>query len=397
MLNKFISRLKDHKGIPEIDLNSDWTSFFEATTNPFTDPFLDKYSAFQKLIIIRILRQDRLQIAIESFVKEILGSKFIEQGHFDLMKCFEDSTNLSPLIFIMTTDMDNPVARIFQLANAIKFDTEKVFLHSMSDSGAQDLIKFIEANLKRPYWIVIENVHGSVSGLNALATFMDQLTADNVHMDFRLWISTQQLKGFSKSLLQRSVNMVDTHKGGLRGMVKRGLNSEFPCKTRLIEASPQKALFQSFIPALCLFHGVLQERHKFSPRGWTYSYEFNDSDLQLSFNVLYDILNHPPDESQLECAIHLIGESIYGDQICDSIDGQILEELVKEFLDLTSIRSNRIKGIIDGLTSHTNAQVLGLHGDLVRDVNYKQMDGNLKKLLSIQDRKDLTQVSYRLR
>lgn len=376
--------MKNIEGLPQIDLSYDWSKFSEAT-NPFSDPALTNYSAFQKLILIRVLRQDGLQMSLETFVQEILGPKFVEQGHFDLIKCFEDSTNLSPLLFIMPTEMDNPQARIFQLANAIKFNLERVFVHSMSDSGAQDLIKVIEANLKKPHWIVIENVHGSVSGMIALATFMEQLTGDNVHLDFRLWLSTRELEGFSKSLLQKSVKMMDASKDGLRGLVKRALTSEFPCKTRLIESSPQKDLFQSFIPALCLFHGVLENRHKFDPRGWT----FNESDLQLSFHVLYDILNKPPGESQLENGIYLIGKSIYGGQLSNPVDTQTLEELVKEFLDLPTIQSNRIKGLIDGLSRHMNLEVLGLDSKLVKQVNFFQMEMNLAKLLSVQDRKDL--------
>lgn len=382
-------RLKAHKS--HLDLNADWSSFFNTPT-PYADPSLATFSAFERLMIIRILRQDRLQSAVVAFVQEILGLKFIEGGHFDLIKCFEDSTNLTPLLFIMTTETDNPVARILQLANAIKFDHEKVFIHSISDSGAQDLIKFIEKNLKLPHWIVIENIHGSLAGLKALATFMEQFTADNANPDFRLWISTRPLDGFSKSLLQRSVKMIDAHKDGLRGLVKRALTSEFPCKTKLIEASPQKALLQSFIPALCLFHGVVQKRHKFNPRGWTLEYEFNESDLQLSFNVLYDTLNVPPNESQVESVIYLIGKAIYGGQMCDPIDGKILGELVREFLDIQTIESKKTKGIIDGLSMQTDANILGLHRELAVDVNYKQMDGNLKKLLNIQDRKDLVQV-----
>lgn len=383
--------IKDEPGFPELDINSYWINFFD-TYDPYTDSKLNDFDAFQKLTIIRILRQDRLQSAIEGFVQEILGIKFIEQGHFDLIKCFEDSTNTSPLLFIMDTEMDNPVARILQLANAIKYDPEKVFIHSISDSGANDLIKLIEKNLKLPHWIVIENIHGSVSGLNALATFMEQFTADNVNPDFRLWITTRPIEGFSKSLLQKCVKMIDSHKDGLRGLVKRGLNSEFPCKLKLIEGSPQKALFQSFIPALCLFHGVVQKRHKFKPRGWTFSYEFNESDLQLSFLVLFDILNAPPNESQLKSAIYLIGKSIYGGQMCDPMDGKILEELVNEFLNVEAIESKKIKGIIDGLGRHMDAENLGLHSDLAIEVNCKQMDDNMKKLLKIQDRKDLVQV-----
>lgn len=289
----------------------------------------------------------------------------------------------------MTSEVDDPVAKILQMATTLKFDQEKIFIHSISDSGAQDLVKIIEGSLKQPHWVVIENLHGSLVGLNALATYLDQLTGDTAHPDFRLWITTRPLEGLAKSLLQKSVKMIDAPKDGLKGLVKRALVSEFPSQTKIIEASPQKTLLQSLIPGLCLFHGVIQKRHKFKPRGWTFDYEFNDSDLQMSFKVLFDALNGSPEESQLEGAIYSIGQLIYGGQISDPWDEKVLRELANEFLNLEDIKENKIKGLIDGLTRNTDAKVLGLHRDLSVDVSFKMMEENLKKLLNSQDRRDL--------
>lgn len=391
-LEKAVQMLEDQESFPKLDFNL--TSFFESS-NPFNDPTLERFSAFQRLIVIRILRQDQLIYAIEAFVHEVLGAKFIEQGHFDLYKCFEDSTNLTPLLFVMTTEMDDPIEKIFQIANAFKFDPEKVSIHSISDAGAEGIIKVIEANLKTAHWIVIENIHASWAGFNAVATFVEQMTPESAHPDFRLWISapTNTLPiNIAKSLLQRSMKMIDTPKDGLRGLVRKGLKSEFPSKTRLIEASPQKLLLQNFIPALCLFHGVVQKRHKFSPRGWSFDYDFNESDLQLSFNVLNDILNTPKNEHQLENAIYSIGKSIYGGLIADPMDRKVLQELVEEFLNPETLESSKTKGIIDGLSRHTDTNVLGIHPSLVLDVNYKKMEENVQKILNIQDRKDLVEV-----
>lgn len=396
-LEEAAQMLEDQKSFPKLDF--DLTSFFDSS-NPFNDPALAKFSPFQKLILIRILRQDQLIYAFEAFVQEVLGAKFIEQGHFDLYKCFEDSTNLTPLLFIMTTEMDDPIEKIFQVASAYKFDPEKVSIHSISDAGAEGIIKVIEANLKTAHWIVIENIHASWTGFNAVATFVEQMTPESAHPDFRLWISTPTNTlpvNLAKSLLQRCMKMIDQPKDGLRGLFRKGMKSEFPSKTRVIEASPQKSLLQNFIPALCLFHGVVQKRHKFSPRGWSFDYEFNESDLQLSFNVLNDILNAPKNEHQLDNAIYSIGKSIYGGLIADPMDRKVLQELVEEFLSPETLESGRTKGIIDSLSRHTDTNVLGIHPSLVLDVNYRKMAENVQKILNIQDRKDLVEVRVNLR
>lgn len=53
-------------------------------------------------MIIRILRIDKLIPAITDFIVEKMGKKFIEPPPFDLAKIYLDSTNISPLIFILS-------------------------------------------------------------------------------------------------------------------------------------------------------------------------------------------------------------------------------------------------------------------------------------------------------
>lgn len=371
----------------------DWSSFFESS-NPYSDNLLTKFSPFQRLIWIRYLRQDCLVYAIEEFIQEILGPKFIEQGQFDLLRCFEDSTNVTPLLFIMTKEMENPIAKILEMARSIKFDQEKILIYSISDADAPELIKIIESNLKAPNWIVIENIHASISGLHLVATFVEQLTSESAHPDFRLWISTISpvKEGFSSSLLQRCIKMIDTPRDGIKGLVKKSLNSDLPTRTRLIDAHPQKALLQGFISPICLLHAVLQERQKFAPLGWSLDYEFNESDLQLSFQILHDILNEPEKKYQLESVIYLIGKAIYGGyQSSNVVDNRVLEELVNTFLNMDNIKDSgkKTKAIIDGLNRHTDPNILGIHSNANQEVNFEKMEESVAKILKILDRKDL--------
>lgn len=192
--------------------------------------------------------------------------------------------------------------------------------------------------------------------------------------------------------------MIDTPKDGVKGLVKKAMASEFPSRTRLIEAHPQKAIVQGFIPSLCLLHGVLQERHKFKPVGWAFDYEFNESDLQLSFQILYDLLNGPETESQMEIIIYLIGQGIYGGhQASDGMDYKILEQLVAEFLNPANILDGgkRLKALIDGLSRHTDPNILGIHPNINQKVNFRRMEENVGKMLKIQDRKDLVAQEVR--
>lgn len=48
--------------------------------------------------------------------------------------------------------------------------------------------------------------------------------------------------------------------------------------------------FKCILFALCYFHAVVAERRKFGAQGWNRSYPFNNGDLTISINVLYNYL-----------------------------------------------------------------------------------------------------------
>lgn len=74
-----------------------------------------KLSPFQKLMIIKILREEKLIHGIKAFVGAELGAKFIESPPFDLEGAADDSSNATPVIFVLSPGAD-PIADLIQLA-----------------------------------------------------------------------------------------------------------------------------------------------------------------------------------------------------------------------------------------------------------------------------------------
>jgi len=58
---------------------------------PLPSNFEEKLTAFQKLMVVKVLREEKLMQAIKEFVKRELGAKFIESPPFDLLGAFGDS------------------------------------------------------------------------------------------------------------------------------------------------------------------------------------------------------------------------------------------------------------------------------------------------------------------
>lgn len=83
---------------------------------------------FQKLIIIRILRTEKVVPAIQQLVIHELGQEFVEIPPFNLEITYNDSTQFTPLIFILSSGAD-PRTEIESLA--LNFQMQNSFI-SMS-------------------------------------------------------------------------------------------------------------------------------------------------------------------------------------------------------------------------------------------------------------------------
>ena len=60
-----------------------------------------KYNTFSKLCIIKVLKPDKLIQSIKEYVIEEMGEEFVTPPSFDIKHSFNDSSNTTPLIFVL--------------------------------------------------------------------------------------------------------------------------------------------------------------------------------------------------------------------------------------------------------------------------------------------------------
>jgi len=146
------------------------------------------------------------------------GHKFIEPPTFDLSKSYKDSNSKMPLIFILSSGTD-PVADFAKFAIEMDMNERKgtISLGQGMAKRAENLIKDAQVNGK---WCLLANCHLSISWMPSLERIVEQLN-DEIHPDFRMWLTSMPTQKFPVSTLQNSVKMTLEPPQGLRANLRR--------------------------------------------------------------------------------------------------------------------------------------------------------------------------------
>ena len=158
------------------------------------------------LVLTRVLRKDKLIVAVRAFVKRFLDASFVEPTPFDLEGCFNDSTNDSPLIFVLSSEA-NPMEALMKAAETRgKRRGMKVVSLGQGQGPIAEIA--MKNGARSGEWVVLENCHLAQSWLPVLDNLLTDkgiLGDEDLHPDFRLWLTSMPCTYFPVPTLQRGL------------------------------------------------------------------------------------------------------------------------------------------------------------------------------------------------
>jgi len=382
--------LKNHQG---------YFPYFECPKSEFKPLPFDwekKCTNFQKLLIVKTLRLDKLGDMIENFIQASIGKEFTEIAGFDLPKSYSYSNNSVPLLFVLSTGSD-PTNDLKMFADQQMRKLEFISLGKGVEKSATQ--KIIDMKIKGG-WMALQNCHLGISFMPTLEKIIEDLAVDS-DVNFRLWLTSMSEKDFSINALKSSIKITMEPPKGLRNNLQRQYNA---IKEEELESCTKPEAFKSFFFSLCFFHAIVQDRRKFGPIGWNESYDFTNEDLMVSKKQLKNFLEEY-DTIPYKVLHYLIAEINYGGRITDYNDQTLNNTILNTYLRPEILTFEEYKfsssgkyyspqpgskndymNFIKSLDGVTSPEVFGLHENAEITTAQNEASKLLDTVLSIQPR-----------
>ncbi|CAF4140672.1 unnamed protein product, partial [Rotaria sp. Silwood2] len=299
--------------------NSDMTTSVPSEYNT-------KLSDFQKLLFVKAFAPYLLVQSITYFVAEQLGKKFVESPSVELPILYQDMSNRTALVFILSTGSD-PMSSFTRFTAEMNMSTSYKAISLGQGQGpvAEDMIS---KSVVAGEWVFLQNCHLAASWMINMEAIVKNINegVTPCHNNFRLFLSSMPANTFPVSVLQNSVKVTSEPPKGIRANMKRAFIDLTPTffETHRLEMDWKKIVF-----GICFFHAALLERKKFGPLGFNIRYEFNDSDREcalLNFDMFCKEGAIPWD-----ALVYITGEITYGGRVTDFWDQRCLRTILRRF------------------------------------------------------------------
>uniref|UniRef100_A0A7S2IQH3 Dynein heavy chain n=1 Tax=Haptolina brevifila TaxID=156173 RepID=A0A7S2IQH3_9EUKA len=319
-------------GLPG-DMDGSWKRWKEWFDNeqPENEPLPGEWKrlpGFQRLLVMRALRPDRMMLAVKYWVKEEMGVEYYNAIPFDLPASFEDASPATPIFFLLSPGVD-PLADVRTIARPAEKTEANGLFFSVSLGQGQEPVA--EKALDRMHasggWVMLQNIELVARWLPKLEKKLEALI-EGAHPEFRVFLSSLPQNVVPVQILQNSIKLTNEPPSGLRPNMLRAYGT---FTETVWEACPKQGELKVIIFALAFFHSVVCERRQFGAIGWNRPYPFNPGDLSACIIVAQNFLNDAPkvpwDDLQ-----YIFGEVMYGGHITDDWDRRLCASYLSVYM-----------------------------------------------------------------
>ena len=309
----------------------EWARFF-TSDSPHTEKLPGDWEqslrSFDRLLLVRITREEKVVFAIKKYIIDTLGEFFIEDLLFDLERSYEDSTAVTPLIFILSSGSD-PIETILQLAEKKGQSGKGLKIISLGQGQGIIAERIIEQAHLSGDWVCLQNCHLAVSWLDKLEQIVEKMQSEpgTVNSNHRLWLTSMPSCHFPVPILQNGIKMTNEPPSGIKSNLMRTFQS---ITEEEYENCSKKEIFKKLLFTTAFFNALILERRKFGAVGWNIPYDWMNSDLKTAVTQVRMYLDQQ-DLVPWETLNVSVGDIAYGGRVTDIIDKRTITTILRKY------------------------------------------------------------------
>ncbi|XP_021709178.1 cytoplasmic dynein 2 heavy chain 1 [Aedes aegypti] len=278
---------------------------------------------FQAIMVAQVLRPDLLIRTITRSVQNILGLKTLYTTRPSIKLLSEESSADEPLLLITSSGID-PSEEVREFAKQT-IGLSKYAELAISKGHEIDAMKLIKEAATGGGWVCVKNIHTVPQWLRHLD---EALKSMNPVEDFKLWLTSETDRNLYEIFIKKCNKVLYEPPKGLKYKMKMLLDQHVGTVTKKRDYKSIKMYVGLF-----MLHSIIQERRSYIPQGWSKWYDFSDSDLRTSMQLI----KYTEGSNTLKIAWPLIQglcEKVgYGGRIDNDSDFEKLEYLLREMFD----------------------------------------------------------------
>lgn len=334
------------------------------------------------MCVVKALREDRTLVSAQEYISEGLGARFVESVPLNMEGTWLESHNKCPLICLLSPGAD-PTRLIEDLAKR-----KKIKVLGVSMGQGQEIIarKYMASATVEGQWVLLQNTHLGLSYLSEVEGFL--IKAEDIHDDFRLWITAEPHPLFPIGLLQMGIKITNEAPVGMRA----GLRNSYAWVNQDMLDAVQRQEWRQLLFIMCFLHSIVQERRKFGPIGWNVPYEFNQSDLSACTQFLQNHLTEMDAKKAAQptwaTVTYMVSAIQYGGRITDDFDQLLMDTYAEKYFNSTVLARNYqlypgycvpdtteiqvFRSEIEKLPATESPEIFGLHPNA--DLTYRTLN-----------------------
>ena len=160
---------------------------------------------FLNFILSVILTPNQLITHMVKFIEDTITNKFLDSRPVYISDVHKYSSPYSPIVFHLTASVEEPSSDLTKLADLQGIASSKVKYLALSRDNTEMAMSLLETAFIRGQWIIFQNIHLVPYFLPQLEKQINEKDKEDIHEDFRVWMTwcSQEVPAFT--LIQKSV------------------------------------------------------------------------------------------------------------------------------------------------------------------------------------------------